>query len=144
MKDVIVYPVPYKVILLHFHIFALIIYSLIFKSLHICTLSLEIHCKFQNWLFIIYFLVSPIKTIALVPGSGGSLLKGIQADLFVTGEMFHHDVLDANHNGSSVILTNHSDSERGFLAKMAVLLNGVFKDIKVEISCSDADPLKTV
>lgn len=87
---------------------------------------------------------SPVKTIALVPGSGGSLLRGIKADLFVTGEMFHHDVLDANHNGSSVILTNHSDSERGFLAKMAVLLNGLFKDIKVEISCFDADPLKTV
>ncbi|CAH1402455.1 unnamed protein product [Nezara viridula] len=87
---------------------------------------------------------SPVKTIALVPGSGGSLLKGIKADLFVTGEMFHHDVLDANHNGSSVILTNHSDSERGFLAKMAVLLSDVFKNIKIEISSFDADPLKTV
>ncbi|XP_014283189.2 NIF3-like protein 1 [Halyomorpha halys] len=88
---------------------------------------------------------SPVKTIALVPGSGGSLLKGVKADLFVTGEMFHHDILDANHTGTSVILTNHSDSERGFLAKMAVLLNDIFKnDIKIEISSFDADPLITV
>ena len=31
------------------------------------------------------------------------------------GEMSHHEVLDAVHRGTHVILTRHSNSERGFL-----------------------------
>lgn len=86
-----------------------------------------------------------VSTIALVAGSGGSLLKNVKADLFVTGEMFHHDVLNANHMGISVILTNHSDSERGFLKSMEKHLCATFENnVKVYISSTDCDPLRTV
>ncbi|KAJ8679844.1 hypothetical protein QAD02_015631 [Eretmocerus hayati] len=88
----------------------------------------------------------PIKKVGLCAGSGGSLLKDLWVDLYVTGEMLHHDVLDAAHRGISVILTNHSDSERGFLRtvfaqKLTDLLNGV---VTVSVSEKDEDPLKTV
>uniref|UniRef100_A0A069DRD8 NIF3-like protein 1 n=1 Tax=Panstrongylus megistus TaxID=65343 RepID=A0A069DRD8_9HEMI len=86
-----------------------------------------------------------VGCIALVPGSGGSLLKEVKADLYVTGEMFHHDILEANHNGVSVILTNHSDSERGFLKKMCLnleeMLNGA---ANIFVSECDKDPITTI
>ncbi|XP_034179196.1 cytosolic iron-sulfur assembly component 1 isoform X2 [Osmia lignaria lignaria] len=86
-----------------------------------------------------------INTIALCAGSGASVLKGVSADLYLTGEMLHHDILDATHNGISVILTNHSDSERGFLTKFAFTLSDVLdKSVNVSVSKNDADPLKTV
>ncbi|RZC41700.1 GTP cyclohydrolase 1 type 2 NIF3L1, partial [Asbolus verrucosus] len=56
-----------------------------------------------------------VSSVALCAGSGSSVLKGVEADLYLTGEMLHHDILDATQNGIHVILCNHSDSERGFL-----------------------------
>ncbi|CAH2012360.1 unnamed protein product [Acanthoscelides obtectus] len=56
-----------------------------------------------------------ISTVAVCAGSGGSVLAGVKADLYLTGEMLHHDVLEATQKGTSVILCNHSDSERGYL-----------------------------
>lgn len=44
------------------------------------------------------------------------MLKGVDADLFFTGEMTHHDVIRSNIAGASVILTEHSNCERGYLA----------------------------
>ncbi|KAJ6640248.1 NIF3-like protein 1 [Pseudolycoriella hygida] len=59
-------------------------------------------------------LDSEVRRIALCAGSGASVLKGVAADLYVTGEMSHHEVLDAVHRNVSVVLMNHSNSERGF------------------------------
>nr|CAD7430124.1 unnamed protein product [Timema monikensis] len=88
---------------------------------------------------------SLITTVALCPGSGTSVLKGVKADLWLTGEMFHHDVLDAVHKGTHVILCNHSDSERGFLTSFADTLTKLLDDkVCVRLSLSDCDPLKTV
>lgn len=59
--------------------------------------------------------------------------------------MLHHDVLDAIHKGTSVILTNHSDSERGFLKIFASnLINMLNKSVLVHVSENDIDPLKIV
>lgn len=86
-----------------------------------------------------------IKTVAICAGSGGSVLKGTSANLYLTGEMLHHDVLDATHQGINVILTNHSDSERGFLRIFACTLNDLLnKSVLIEVSKNDADPLETV
>ena len=60
-------------------------------------------------------LESKIKSIAVCAGSGASVLRGCRADLLVTGEMSHHEVLDFVHKGISVILTEHSNCERGYL-----------------------------
>lgn len=61
------------------------------------------------------------------------------------GEMLHHDVLDAAQRGISVILTNHSDSERGFLTGFSShLQNQLDNKVEVLVSEFDKDPLSTV
>ncbi|CAG9585562.1 unnamed protein product [Danaus chrysippus] len=87
-----------------------------------------------------------ITTVALCAGSGGSVLKKVaHADLFLTGEMLHHDVLDAAQRGISVILTNHSDSERGFLKIFSTYLKSYLDNqVDVIVSQCDKDPLTTV
>lgn len=83
--------------------------------------------------------------MALCAGSGGSILKAVSADLYLTGEMLHHDVLEAVHNGASVILTNHSNSERGFLKSFATTLTKLLgNDVLISVSKLDADPLLIV
>ncbi|XP_011642031.1 NIF3-like protein 1 isoform X4 [Pogonomyrmex barbatus] len=86
-----------------------------------------------------------INTVAVCAGAGTSVLKGTFADLYLTGEMLHHDVLDAIHLGIHVILTNHSDSERGFLKVLAPMLEHQFQNlVEVRVSESDKDPLQTI
>ena len=55
-----------------------------------------------------------MSSIAVVAGSGASILQGCTADVYVTGEMSHHEVLAASHAGACVILTHHSKCERPF------------------------------
>lgn len=64
-----------------------------------------------------------VDKIAVCAGSGGSVLRqdlAHTADVFVTGELSHHERLDANSRGISVILSGHSTSERGFLREHLV------------------------
>jgi len=42
----------------------------------------------------------------------------MEVDLFLTGEMSHHEILAANAQGTSVILCEHSNSERGYLKQV--------------------------
>lgn len=83
--------------------------------------------------------------MAVVAGSGSSVLAGVSVDLYVTGEMSHHDVLNATHRGSSVILCEHSNTERGFLTVLRQKLNVLFDGlIDIHISERDKDPLNVV
>ena len=78
-------------------------------------------------------------------GSGASVLAGCQADLWITGEMSHHEVLDAVHGGTSVILCEHSNTERGYLKEFAKKLTGLLDNqVEVVVSEKDCDPLKIV
>lgn len=90
-------------------------------------------------------LESSVCTVAVCAGSGASVLNGVKADLYITGEMSHHEVLDATAKGTSVILSDHSNSERGFLAvfreRLAVRLP---VDVTVAVSKADRDPLEVV
>ncbi|KAJ1531709.1 hypothetical protein ONE63_000376 [Megalurothrips usitatus] len=86
---------------------------------------------------------SLIQDIAICAGSGGSVLKGVQADLYFTGEMSHHEVLDAVHKGMHVILTRHSNSERGFLQIAKEHLKRLMPEIEFVVSSKDKDPLET-
>lgn len=59
--------------------------------------------------------------------------------------MLHHDVLDAAQKGISVILTNHSDSERGFLKGFSTNLQNLLdNEVQVLVSKVDKDPLVTL
>lgn len=102
---------------------------------------INIFCiKIRSIETLFYILDGFITTIALCAGAGTSVLKDVPADLYLTGEMLHHDVLDAVHKGISVILTNHSDSERGYLKVFASTLHDLLnKSVKVNVSECDAD-----
>jgi len=91
-------------------------------------------------------LGAPIARIAVCAGAGGSLFeKAPHADLFVTGEMRHHDVLAKLRVGSSVILSEHTHTERGFLPEFARNLRSLANEqLEVLISDRDRDPLLTL
>ncbi len=60
--------------------------------------------------------VRTVRRIGLCPGAGGSLLaEAGSIDAFLTGEMRHHDVLDAAQRGIAVILPGHTETERPYL-----------------------------
>ncbi|KAJ0015927.1 hypothetical protein NQD34_014217 [Periophthalmus magnuspinnatus] len=90
-------------------------------------------------------LDSLVYTVAVCAGSGASVLNGVKADLYVTGEMSHHEVLDAVAKGTTVILSDHSNSERGFLSvfreRLALRLP---EAVSVLVSQADRDPLQVV
>lgn len=91
----------------------------------------------------------PIRSIALVPGAGGSLLMpcvaGGDVDLLLTGELRHHDVLAAVEAGAAVVLAEHSQTERGYLRELAkVLRRALGTGVEVRVASADREPLRIV
>lgn len=87
-----------------------------------------------------------VQTIAICAGSGASVFRSIsssEVDVLWTGEMGHHDVLAAKAAGRSVILCEHSNTERGFLKQ--VLQEKLKKEIGIKgtvlVASADIDPL---
>jgi dinuclear metal center YbgI/SA1388 family protein len=61
-----------------------------------------------------------LREAAVCAGSGGSVLaRASGAEVVVTGELSHHAVLEKLAAGVSVVLCEHSSSERGFLRVFA-------------------------
>lgn len=82
-----------------------------------------------------------IRTVAVCAGAGGSVLSECTADLLLTGEMRHHDVLARVEAGTSVILTEHTNSERGYLPTLRQRLLALCPGLDVALSERDTDPL---
>jgi dinuclear metal center YbgI/SA1388 family protein len=57
---------------------------------------------------------SYIKTAALTTGSGGSLIKFVKADCFLTGDIKYHDAMEAKSINLSLIDIGHFESEHFF------------------------------
>lgn len=55
-----------------------------------------------------------VKTAALVTGSGASLMRNIEAECFLTGDIKYHDAMEAEALGLSMIDIGHYESERFF------------------------------
>ncbi|BGP03342.1 UPF0135 protein [Rhodotorula toruloides ATCC 204091] len=96
-----------------------------------------------------------IRTIAICAGSGGSVLGGVKADLYLTGEMSHHEILAANAAGSHVFCCNHTNTERPWLAFFAPRLQAAMNETaagdgasapkyEVVLSKEDKEPLQVV
>ncbi|KAI9454898.1 GTP cyclohydrolase 1 type 2/Nif3 [Lactarius psammicola] len=95
-----------------------------------------------------------VQSVAICAGSGGSVLLGVNADVYFTGEMSHHEVLAAVATGRNVILCGHTNTERGYLPVLAHKLqaelaahNGDEKDFipaDIHISQEDRHPLDIV
>lgn len=87
-----------------------------------------------------------VGLVGVQAGSGGSVLKNcVGAEVWITGEMGHHEVLAAAAEGISVVLTEHTNTERGYLPLMAKHIEHGLKEkghkIQVMVSAVDADPL---
>jgi len=84
-----------------------------------------------------------VSKVALCAGSGSSVLRQApSADLYWTGEMSHHEVLDSVQRGITVVLCEHSNTERGFLQHFAPKLTQMLDSrVDILVSTTDADPL---
>lgn len=89
---------------------------------------------------------APIQRVALCAGSGGSLFQPVTGvDLYLTGEMRHHDVLEKLAHGASVILCEHSSSERGYLPRLCESLRCALGDAaEFLIASADVEPIESV
>lgn len=84
-----------------------------------------------------------IRTVAVCAGAGGSVLQNVRADLFLTGEMRHHDILSKQALGSSVVLCDHTNTERGYLPLLAERLHAALGGrATIVVSRTDSDPLR--
>jgi len=86
-------------------------------------------------------------TIGLCAGSGGELITGARkhgATLFITGELKHHDRLDAAAHGTSVLLCGHTETERPYLRVLARRLQRLLPGLKVAVSKADRPPARTL
>lgn len=86
-----------------------------------------------------------VKKAAVCAGSCGKIINSVIAarvDLYLTGELKHHQALAAQEAGLTCICLSHTVSERFILKKFARQLQKQIKTIKISISKKDADPFK--
>lgn len=85
-----------------------------------------------------------IRKVAVCAGSGGSLLTpNLDVDLVITGELSHHQMIALNSAGCSVILTEHSNSERTYLRQVYMeKLKSALPDLEIVFSERDKDPVQ--
>ena len=86
-----------------------------------------------------------IRSVAVCAGSGASALRGAEADVWITGEMSHHDVLAATAAGVHVILSEHTRTERGYLPVLKERMESAAgRGLRVMVSKADRCPLTLV
>ena len=73
-----------------------------------------------------------IKTVAIVTGSGMSLIDEVKADCFLTGDIKYHDAMEAKARGLSLIDIRHYESERCFAPLVEGLLSEYLKKNKLK------------
>ncbi|MHC4509565.1 MAG: Nif3-like dinuclear metal center hexameric protein [Planctomycetota bacterium] len=86
-----------------------------------------------------------VKRAAVCAGSCGPIINSViaaGADLYLTGELKHHQALAAQEAGLTCICLSHTVSERFILKKIAKQLQKRLKGIKIRTSKKDADPFK--
>ncbi len=86
-----------------------------------------------------------IRSLALCPGAGASVLAGEDVDAVVTGEMKHHDLLAFTRRGVHVFISEHSHTERPYLSVFRErLLDRLPEGVAVTLSQQDRDPVSLV
>jgi dinuclear metal center YbgI/SA1388 family protein len=87
-----------------------------------------------------------VKRAAVCAGAGRGLLSEALAqrvDLYLTGELPHHDALRAAAAGVTVVSTLHSNSERATLVRLKARIEAALaggESVTVRVSESDRDP----
>ena len=86
-----------------------------------------------------------VRKAAVCAGSCGKIINQViaaKADLYLTGELKHHQALAAQEAGVTCICLSHTVSERFILKKIAKQLQKQIKSVTIKISQKDADPFK--
>jgi dinuclear metal center YbgI/SA1388 family protein len=83
--------------------------------------------------------------VAVGAGACGDLIDDVlaaRADVYVTGEVRHHDALRAAEAGLTLVCTMHSNSERGALGRLGEGLARRLPGLAWAQSAADADPFR--
>ena len=88
-----------------------------------------------------------VKKAAVCAGSCGKLIMNVIAekcDLYLTGEIKHHQAIAAQEAGVTVVCLSHTVSERFILKKVAKELQKDLKPVKIIISKKDKNPFEWI
>lgn len=106
-------------------------------------------CELRTALRIPYLRVAepigrrrPLRRIAVCAGAGIETLRPLKADAFLTGEMKHHDILASVARGITVILSEHTHTERGYLPVLRKGLSRLLPGVDVALAKSDREPVR--
>jgi len=86
-----------------------------------------------------------VKKAAVCAGSCGKIIDAViaaRADLYLTGELKHHQALAAQEAGLTCICLGHTVSERFILKKFAKQLQKQLNSVTIRVSKKDADPFR--
>jgi dinuclear metal center YbgI/SA1388 family protein len=84
-----------------------------------------------------------VKRVATCAGACGDLVNDAiaqEVDLYLTGEMRHHDAIKAAAAGVTVVCTLHSNSERATLRRLKGRLERELPGLACQLSRQDRDP----
>ena len=90
---------------------------------------------------------APVKIVAVVGGSGGSDVRAVAsafADTFVTGEIKHHQALEARYLGLNIIAAGHYETERVVLPPLIERLQRQAHDVQYKQSTFETPCLRSV
>lgn len=107
----------------------------------VCEMTLEACCKLVKDTFHLDAVTlfgdrnAMVKRVAISPGSGKKMAsiaieKG--ADVLVTGDIDHHEGIDAVSQGLAIIDAGHYGLEHIFIEDVAVYLESCLKDVVIE------------
>lgn len=85
----------------------------------------------------------PARRLACCAGACGDLLGDAlaqKADVYLTGELRHHDALRAAGRGMTVLCALHSNSERKVLERYAGRISQRLPTLQLSLSTRDRDP----
>ncbi|AQT67747.1 metal-binding protein [Anaerohalosphaera lusitana] len=86
-----------------------------------------------------------VRKAAVCAGSCGNIVNTVmkaECDMYLTGELKHHQALAAQEAGLTCICLSHSVSERFALKNLAKELKKRLGDVKIQLSRKDADPFR--
>jgi len=78
---------------------------------------------------------SKVKRVALTTGSGASLIRDIEADCFLTGDIKYHDAMEAKSINLSLIDIGHYESEHFF----AEILEKYLKNLGLKVIIASSE-----
>lgn len=86
-----------------------------------------------------------VKRAAVCAGACGKILQRVidtRCDLYLTGELKHHEALAAQEAGLTCICLSHTVSERFALGKLVKELKSALPGVTIRSSAKDADPFE--